>query len=143
MPLLSSTPEIRRVPAANGQFRERRLIRGVGARERAIGNAYGKDHLYGGMDSKQRASYGSQRNYARAMEGLAGQRAAQQLEDENRRKTQEAYNDGLRTEPPADPVPEADPAATPAPAPATAAVNNAETVLGKARRRGFSTRNVA
>ena len=81
MALRPDTPETRMVPVAGRQFAERRLIRGVGAKERAVGYAWGR------MTSRQRQFYGNQRNFAGSMQEVANQRAA---------KAQEAHEEEMR-----------------------------------------------
>lgn len=57
------------VPVAGRQFAERRLMRGVGAKERAVGNAWGR------LTSWGRERFGNQRNFADAMQAEANRRA--------------------------------------------------------------------
>lgn len=75
MALRPDTPETRMVPVAGRQFAERRLIRGVGAKERAVGYAWGR------MTSRQKQHYGNQRNFAGRMQQEANRRAIAAEED--------------------------------------------------------------
>ena len=88
MALLPSTPPSRVVPVAGRQFAERRLMRGVGAAERAVGNAWGR------MTSRQREYYGNQRNFASGLQGVANERGAAKevadREDERQRGFKDA-----------------------------------------------------
>jgi hypothetical protein len=75
MALRPDTPETRMVPVAGRQFAERRLMRGVGAKERAVGNAWSR------LNSRQRQYYGNQRNFAGSMQEVANRRAVQAEQD--------------------------------------------------------------
>ena len=75
MALRPDTPETRMVPVAGRQFAKRRLIRGVGAKERAVGNAWSR------LNSRQRQYYGNQRNFAGRMQEVANRRAIQAEQD--------------------------------------------------------------
>jgi hypothetical protein len=75
MALRPDTPETRMVPVAGRQFAERRLMRGVGAKERAVGNAWSR------LTSRDRQRYGNQRNFADAMQQEANRRAIAAEED--------------------------------------------------------------
>lgn len=78
MALRPDTPETRLVPVAGrGNFAERRLMRGVGAKERALGYAWGR------LDSKQRARFGNQRNYASRLQDVADAQAEQRTVQTN------------------------------------------------------------
>lgn len=75
MALRPDTPETRMVPVAGRQFAERRLMRGVGAKERAVGNAWGR------LTSRARERFGNQRNFADAMQAEAERRAEKMQQD--------------------------------------------------------------
>lgn len=123
MALLPSTQETRMVPVAGRQFAERRKIRGVGAAERAVGNAWGR------LDSRQRGAIGSQRNFARRLQRTADARAvaqeASQEEADRDRGRQDAINEG------ADPIP----SRLETPLTPYRPINHAETVLAKSLRK--------
>lgn len=65
MALHPDTPEEREVRTAGNTLRQRRLIRGVGAQERALGNAWA------GMSSWEKERFGSQRNFSRELKTRA------------------------------------------------------------------------
>lgn len=65
MALFPDTPETRVLPGTGNTFRERRLIRGVGAQERALGNSYAR------LSSWDKERYGSQKNYAKTLKNRA------------------------------------------------------------------------
>lgn len=75
MALRPDTPETRMVPVAGRQFAERRLMRGVGAKERAVGHAWGR------LTSRARERFGNQRNFADAMQAEAERRAEKMQQD--------------------------------------------------------------
>ena len=89
MALLPSTQETRMVPVAGRQFAERRLIRGVGAAERAVGNAWGR------LDSRQRGYYGSQRNFAGGLQREATRRASKREEDDDNAQREQGRQDAM------------------------------------------------
>lgn len=89
MALLPSTQETRMVPVAGRQFAERRLIRGVGAAERAVGNAWGR------LDSRQRGYYGSQRNFAGGLQREATRRASKREEDDDNAQREQGRRDAM------------------------------------------------
>ena len=120
MALRPDTPETRMVPVAGRQFAERRLIRGVGAKERAVGYAWGR------MTSAGRAHYGNQRNFAHSMQEAANRRAMndEEVRDEQLRNQgrQRAVNDFTTPE-------DATPLKKYPMAPANQAVNHAKAVM--------------
>lgn len=89
MALLPSTQETRMVPVAGRQFAERRLMRGVGAAERAVGNAWGR------LTSRQREYYGNQRNFAGGLQREATRRAAKREEDEDNAQREQGRRDAM------------------------------------------------
>ena len=89
MALLPSTAETRMVPVAGRQFAERRLMRGVGAAERAVGNAWGR------LTSRQREYYGNQRNFAGGLQREATRRAAKREEDEDNTQREQGRRDAM------------------------------------------------
>lgn len=95
MALLPSTQETRMVPVAGRQFAKRRLMRGVGAAERAVGNAWGR------LTSRQREYYGNQRNFAGGLQRAANERAAQREEAEDEAEREQGRADALQDAPPA------------------------------------------
>ena len=88
MALLPSTAETRMVPVAGRQFAERRLMRGAGAAERALGHAWGR------LTSRQREYYGNQRNFAGGLQREATRRAAKREEDEDNAQREQGRQDG-------------------------------------------------
>jgi len=87
MALLPSTPPSRVVPVAGRQFAERRLMRGVGAAERAVGSAWGR------MTSRQREYYGNQRNFALGLQGIANARGAAKETADREAERQRGFED--------------------------------------------------
>lgn len=94
MALLPSTAESRNVPVAGRQFAERRLIRGVGAAERAVGNAWGR------MTSRQREYYGSQKNFVGGLQRESNRRKSKEEEDEDNAQREQGHQDALGNAPP-------------------------------------------
>jgi len=95
MALLPSTAETRMVPVAGRQFAERRLIRGVGAAERAVGNAWGR------MTSRQREYYGSQKNFVGGLQRESNRRKSKEEEDEENAQREQGRADAMGGAPPA------------------------------------------
>lgn len=89
MALLPSTQETRMVPVAGRQFAERRLIRGVGAAERSVGNAWGR------LTSRQKEYYGSQRNFAGGLQREATRRASKREEDDDNAQREQGRQDAM------------------------------------------------
>lgn len=95
MALLPSTAETRMVPVAGRQFAERRMIRGVGAAERAVGNAWGR------MTSREREYYGSQKNFVGGLQRESNRRKAKEEEDEDNAQREQGRQDAMGEAPPA------------------------------------------
>ncbi len=93
MALLPSTAETGMVPVAGRQFAERRLIRGVGAAERAVGNAWGR------LTSRQREYYGSQKNFAGGLQREATRRKSKEEKDEDNAQRLQGRADALGNAP--------------------------------------------
>jgi hypothetical protein len=94
MALLPSTAETRMVPVAGRQFAERRMIRGVGAAERAVGNAWGR------MTSREREYYGSQKNFVGRLQRESNRRASKREEDDDNAQREQGRADALGNAPP-------------------------------------------
>jgi hypothetical protein len=62
-------------------------MRGVGAAERAVGNAWGR------MTSRQREYYGNQRNFASGLQGIANERGAAKEADDRESSRQRGFDD--------------------------------------------------
>lgn len=62
-------------------------MRGVGAAERAVGNAWGR------LTSRQREYYGNQRNFASGLQGIANERGAAKEKDESEDERQRGFDD--------------------------------------------------
>jgi hypothetical protein len=62
-------------------------MRGVGAAERAVGNAWGR------MTSRQREYYGNQRNFAAGLQGVANERGAAKEVADREEERQRGFDD--------------------------------------------------
>jgi len=82
------------VPVAGRQFAQRRLIRGVGAAERAVGNAWGR------LTSRQREYYGNQRNFAGGMQRESNRRGDAEEEANAQAEREQGRQDAMGNAPP-------------------------------------------
>lgn len=83
------------VPVAGRQFAERRMIRGVGAAERSVGNAWGR------LTSRQREYYGSQKNFVGGLQRESNRRKSKEEEDEENAQREQGRADAMEGAPPA------------------------------------------